>query len=90
MHYKYFNDSVDEFYRNNFVPIQNTMIIGNGQGQTNAKSDADQIQEMILMAENLELRYEVNKLTKSLKIVSKKAVMDLPDNFHFCSVIYEI
>lgn len=43
-----------------------------------------------MMAENLEFRYEQDKLSKSFKILAKKAVMDLPDKFHFSSVIYEM
>ena len=42
------------------------------------------------MAEDLEWRYELNQSTRSFKMIAQKASIDLPDKFHFCSIIYEI
>lgn len=42
------------------------------------------------MAEDLEWRYELTSTTRSFKLIAQKASVDLPDKFHFCSVIYEI
>ena len=35
LHYKYGSENIDEFYRCCFVPIENQMIIGNGEGISN-------------------------------------------------------
>jgi len=41
MHYKYMSDTVDEFYRHCFVPVENHMITGNGAGLSNEQRNSE-------------------------------------------------
>lgn len=56
-HYKLLNDHRDEFYRCSFVPIENNMITGNGQGLSNADRNpqAEKVSEVIIDAKQFQI-----------------------------------
>lgn len=92
-HTKYESPNVDEFYRCCFVPIENKLITGNtyfGTSNADRVQQTDKIQEQIIESENLEIRYETDANSKSLKISSTDVTMELPDKYHFSAVIYEM
>lgn len=43
-----------------------------------------------MLSDNFELRYEADANSINVKILSTKTTFDLPHNFHFSAVIYEM
>jgi len=92
MHYKYKSETVDEFYRHCFVPVETKFITGNGQGLSNEdrNTEPDKDSELIISAQDFEVVYECDLQQIVLKLIASKASLDLPDKFHFVAIIYEM
>jgi hypothetical protein len=92
MHYKYQSETIDEFFRHCFIPIETKLITGNGEGLSNEDRsiDPEKLSELIINAQDFEVDFESDLQQIALKLISSNIVLDLPDKFHFCSVIFEM
>lgn len=65
------------------MPIKNKVISG-------PSDQSEKKQNQIILANDLELRYDEDEKKKDIKLIADHGTMDLPDDFHFCAILHEM